>query len=441
MTLKNLLQAFSDLRCNKVYIKTLAANDNSKNQIYLSRGSAEVLNIFPVKEFIPQFEGKRTRETFFATVDFSWLSTDGNSVCPAPYSKFIVYPDYPEVRFSGFLQGCRNAPNELMTGREQPGRVLFMAVSSDRKVYGYVASADSDLTKEIHRFRFKEVEGVFGVISLEGKKIILDSKQELLVGLKNIYEAGWIESKRLDKNGNLIDCNAPQCGGYTLEAQFGIIPNSKGEPDYLGWELKQFNARSFEKFNTSVITLITPEPDGGYYETAGVKDFLHKYGYPDRKIANRINFGGIFKNEITANKTGLKLVIKGYDLAEKKITDANGGILIIDKSDNIASSWSFSSLLGHWNKKHLQAAYIPSQKAKDLPRRYRYSNIILLGQKTDFSYFLEQLTLGHIYYDPAIKLENIDTKPQDKRRSQFRIKSGYIENLYENFEKIDLRTI
>ena len=45
---------------------------------------------------------------------------------------------------------------------------------------------------------------------------------------------------------------------------------------------------------------------------------------------------------------------------------------------------------------------------------------------------------GNIYYDPGIKLENIESKPIVKRRSQFRIKSGYLGKLYYKSELINL---
>ena len=30
------------------------------------------------------------------------------------------------------------------------------------------------------------------------------------------------------------------CGGFTLEAELRIAKNSSGEPDFFGWEVKQF---------------------------------------------------------------------------------------------------------------------------------------------------------------------------------------------------------
>ena len=54
----------------------------------------------------------------------------------------------------------------------------------------------------------------------------------------DIHELGWIESKRLNSDGKAISYRAPNGGGYTLEAELGIVPNGVSEPDYLGWEVK-----------------------------------------------------------------------------------------------------------------------------------------------------------------------------------------------------------
>ncbi len=100
--------------------------------------------------------------------------------------------------------------------------------------------------------------GVFGVIILP---LALNSRQKLIEELRrNFHEQGWIRSKRLNAQGEIISCEAPQCGGYTLEAELGIIPNGRAEPDFLDWEIKNFSVTNFEKFKSKIITLMTPEP-------------------------------------------------------------------------------------------------------------------------------------------------------------------------------------
>src|SRR5690554_6774460 len=71
-------------------------------------------------------------------------------------------------------------------------------------------------------------------------------------------------------------------------------------------------------------------------------------------------------------------------------------------------------------------------------RKYKYGNKIILGKGTDFQLFLKQMAVGNIYYDPGIKMENVSTKPKIKRRSQFRIKSGFLNELYKDNEIIIL---
>jgi hypothetical protein len=65
----------------------------------------------------------------------------------------------------------------------------------------------------------------------------------------------------------------------------------------------------------------------------------------------------------------------------------------------------------------------------------------MLGNETDFSLFLNQVSIGNIYYDPGIKLELAiegGRKQNIKRRSQFRIKSGNLTTLYKKNELIDI---
>jgi len=68
----------------------------------------------------------------------------------------------------------------------------------------------------------------------------------------------------------------------------------------------------------------------------------------------------------------------------------------------------------------------------------KYGNNVILGTGTDFQLFLYQMALGNIYYDPGIKLENISTNSKIKKRSQFRIKSKFLPNLYKINEIINV---
>lgn len=433
MNLQNLKRLFSDNGCEKIYVKVLAPNDNSKNQVYLG-GNFEVINILPISDIVTEEAGDWKKERFKAKISFYWLSEDG-SLNFAPNSQLILYPKYPEVRFSGFLAHAKNAPSKLMSSRDK-GRILFLGIKN-REIIGYVCGHESEISKEYNSLTSNNKAGVFSVLELSKSG---NNRIKLLEELLRIHQQGWINSKRLDRNGNILPCKSSNCGGYTLEAELGITPNGYSEPDYLGWEIKQFGVTNFNKIDSKVITLMTPEPTNGLYKEQGAESFIRHYGYPDmlgRK--DRMNFGGIHKFESVHPRTQLRLELIGFDKEEGKIRNADGRIALIDKYQKEAASWSFSSLLLHWNKKHNQACYIPSMsnKTSDIGK-YLYGNNIILGSSTDFQLFLNEMAAGHIYYDPGIKLENISTKPIVKKRSQFRILARNLVNLYKRNEIINL---
>lgn len=433
MNLKNLKLSLASFGCKKIYIKKLSPNDNSKNQIYFS-GSFDILNILPIKEIKTEEAGDWNKERFKASLNFSWLDEDAN-LFPAPNAQLILYPKYPEVRFSGFLSNCQKSPSELLTNR-LANRLLFIAVSNTGTVLGYVASPTSELAIEYNELQSLSEHGVFKIIELSQS---VDNRTKLLNELLRIHESGWIKSKRLDSNGLVLPCDASNCGGYTLEAELGISPNGFSEPDFLGWEVKQFGVSNFQKINSAVITLMTPEPTDGIYKSEGALSFLNKYDYPDKSgKEDRINFGGIHKSGKRHPLTKLELQIIGFDIVSGKIRNSNGRISLVDINGTETASWSFASMLLHWNRKHNQACYVPSISEKEPNRLYKYGSKILLGSGTDFQLFLYQMAQGNIYFDPGMKMEQASTKPKIKKRSQFRIKSQHIQNLYNKTEIIDL---
>ena len=433
MNLTNLKNLLIENGCKSIYVKKLAPNDNSKNQVYLG-GSFEILNVLPISSIETEEAGDWERERFKAKVNFSWI-TENRNITVAPFSQLILYPKYPEVRFSGFLKGSIDAPSGLMTQR-LADRVLFLAVNNQGVILGYVAHPNSEIAKEYEDENDLGEHGVFSIISLPQSE---NSRAVLLRELARIHQLHWIDSKRLDSDRNILPCTSTNCGGYTLEAELGVTPNGYSEPDFMGWEIKQFGVANFERINSAVITLMTPEPTGGVYKTHGADYFIRTYGYPDKTgRPDRLNFGGIHKSGVIHPTTNLEMRLVGFDLESGKIRSSNGKIALLDGDENETASWSFSSMLLHWNRKHAQACYVPSQSRTTGDRKYKYGNNVILGTGTDFQLFLSQMALGNIYYDPGIKLENISNNPKIKKRSQFRIKSRFLSNLYKKNEIVNV---
>jgi hypothetical protein len=434
MNVTQLLSAYRDRNCSAVYAKRLADNDNSKNQVYLG-SDFQTLNIFPNLDIAPASTGSYEKPIFKAKLNFKWIDQDG-AVWDAPAAQIIFYPQYPEVRFSGFLKGCKNAPSELMTVREA-GRWLVFGIKNDGEVLGFVIGPKHGIALELEQ-EFTDEALFYDLTARLKDGRTSDTKSTLLKKLKGICAKEWMNSKRLLADGTLGPCNAPNCGGYTLEAELGITPNGFSEPDYLGWEIKQYSVSDLERVDVGRITLMTPEPTGGYYVERGVVDFLRKYGYPDRAVKDRLNFSSPHYMNKPNNKTNLRLLVDGYDEKSAKITNAYGGIVVMDSDEQVVARWDFNGLMKHWNRKHALAAYIPSRMRNDPVLQYQYGHLVRLGIGTDFLRFIKAFAAGHVYYDPGIKVTDLHGSPVTKRRNQFRILTRNVPALYKTVETVDL---
>jgi len=434
-TLIRLLDQMAAEGATRFYAKRLAPNDNSKNQVYLGGGFG-ALNIIPhgpIGDDDTERAGS-VRDRAKAAVQFFWIDELG--VSPAPDAQLILYPKYPEVRMSGFLKGAERAPNVLMKSRDE-GRVLFFGICPDDRVLGHVVSREDPIALVFDAATTgQEPSGVF--MDLETvRQGGANPKQTLLAALRRIYGKGWIASQKMGRAGVPEFYSARNGGGYTLEAELGISPNGYAEPDFMGWEIKQYGVNDFETYRArSPVTLMTPEPTGGLYRDEGVEAFLRRYGYADKSgKADRINFGGVYAADRGFHaETGLALRMTGFDAAIGKITDLDGGITLIDRSGTVAASWGFRGIMAHWNRKHAKAAYVPSLMQFP-PPEYRYGAIVELCEGTDVLLLLAAVSAGAVYYDPGIKMENAGGgRPEIKRRSQFRVKHDSLGRLYRASE-------
>lgn len=449
MNLTQLKALFVQAGARNLYAKPLAENDNSKNQVYFA-GAVEALNVFPAEEIFS--ENTKKGPSFKARLNFGWLLENGQ-VARAPSAQLILYAQYPEVRFSGFLEGCNAGPSTLMADRKRAerfspdqkkqliGRVLFLGVTKDKRVIGYVAAGNSEAAVEFKTQAFPSAFVVFSKIDLPCIANEDESRHQLLRELNRIHSKGWIDSKQLDSDGQLKPCTAAQCGGFTLEAELGIPKNSSGEPDFLGWEVKQFAVEDFERIESAKpITIMTPEPDGGFYKDADVEAFVRKFGYTDKNNKpDRLNFGGRHLVGVRCPSTGLTMQLAGFDSTRGTITNANGAVALVSDANEVAASWSFNKILKHWSHKHSKAVYVPSMR-QTIPRwQYAYGHKVRLAQGTDSLRLLRAFAAGAVYYDPGIKLEHASTeKVKSKKRSQFRVASKSIAALYETVEIVEV---
>lgn len=434
-----------ELGARELLVKRLAPNDNSKNQIYLGKDLATA-SVLPTGNVTPSptTSGKRSKSSvkFFLELDLVWLGAEGELV-PAPNAKLIFYPQYPEVRLSGFLNGVPRDDDrsELLNverrGREE-GRLLVLAVIDEQRLVAALVDRHSCFARELTVRGPGIRDGVFERYPLGTAVPSTDSREALLRELCRIGSGGWIDSKRLDRNGRAIPYTAPNGGGYTLEAELGVVPNGVSEPDYLGWEVKQIGVPSFESRASPAITLMTPEPTGGFYRTGGVEAFMQRYGYPDTKGRDRRNFSSIHRSGVINRLTGLTLALPGVDHDTGVIGDQRAGVALLDANGSEAAVWSYASLIEHWKKKHERAVYVRSMKQTGSGVRYRYSTRVSLGEGASTSRLLRRFCSGAVFYDPAISMKDPNTAhPKIKRRSQFRMKLHELPTLYRRFDEVE----
>lgn len=417
-SVEELLVRFKFLGATRVFCKRLSENDNSKQQIYLG-GSFEVLSFFPIKEVqsFPSLQYPNLK----ASMHFSWVTP--HAIAQAPKAQLILYPQYPEVRLSGFLLGCPIAPSAHMQPvskekrRRQDSRVLVFGTTPDEKILAALAPSGSSLSKELVQ-KIGRASGVFFDLTLPPDSD--QNRNELLSALRVIHAHGFHASCRLDKLGNRIPYLARNGGGYTLEALLGISPNGNAAPDYLGWEVKAYG--------DSRITLMTPEPNGGYYGEKGVQAFVARYGR-DRPDGSRY-FTGTHKAMALCTTSGMTMRLRGYNKEKQVIEEVDGAIELIDAHGKLAASWSYATLLPHWTTKHTYAAYVPYEK-RIAPIAYKYNSPIVLGEQTDFGLLLSAISDHAVIYDPGCKTTVENGRTKVKARSQFRVNVKNLKLLYK----------
>ena len=420
-TIAQLEARFSDLAATRIFCKHLAENDNTKQQIYLG-GNFEVLSFFPFGEITAFSELKKPN--FKASLEFYWV--DQNAFEKANGAQLILYPKYPEVRLSGFLSGCTSAPSQYLQPipkelrDKKDGRFLIFGTTADGKTLAHLAPEFSPLANEIAvKFLSLPPEGLF----LELTVPIGSNQNKVLVmnALRDIQLKGFHDSCRRNKHGEIIPYAASNGGGYTLEALLGITPNGDAEPDYLGWEIKSYSSNK--------ITLMTPEPRGGFYGKQGAKAFVERYGHDSG--GGSMYFTGLHKVGLASEKTGLTMQVQGFDPLNPKKMDVGGNVVLVDAKGSEAATWSFTELLSHWNRKHAYAAYVP-YTAQKAPAAYKYNNPVLMCEHTDFVRYLNALCNGSIVFDPGSKVTDANTpNSRIKARSQFRINLANLNQLYE----------
>lgn len=430
--------------CTRLYLKEMAWNHDAKRQVYLT-SSLSVFNMLPSRideappmppSIVPTRKPKpRGGDRIFGHLKFYWIDHTGRRERAAS-AKIIYYPQYPEIRLSGFLRGIRLVPSRYLrekSGETYSNRLLFMGTTSVGEVIAFIA-VDHDLLRN----EVRDESGYDAEASINEIRLVApdrSNRDELLAALYMIHQKGWIDGKRLSA-GELTPCKAPQAVGYTLEAELGVSPNGENAPDFMGFEVKAHTVSKLATPSSKVVTVLTPEPDLGVYKTAGVIEFLRRWGYSDKKgRPDRQNFGGIYRVNNRHLETGLMMVLKGFDIDAPDVIASDGFAALVDSNGEIAAGWSFCKLIDCWGKKHAASVYVPALKRVNGRAAFHYGAKVGMGEGADFSLVLGSMARGELYLDPAVKAEQWSTDhPAVHKRNQLRIKMSHVPNLYRRWE-------
>jgi hypothetical protein len=439
-----------ELGASAFYAKEMPLQDNGKHGIYLG-GSFKVLQVIPFGAVVSSIKSSKC-SVMPSPLHFSWIGGPSLTPSRAKEAKLVLYPQYPEIRLSGFVRGAQFAPAEWLSETKKGsavGRILYLGITNGGEVMAYLGEPDSSLNKSFTALRGSPAlsaadaanQGVLdNLTALLGDINGVNSDDKLLGRLKSVHLKGWIEARRLYADGTTRPCFGTNCGGVTLESELGISSNGRSEPDFFGWEIKQHKATTKLRHAAGSITLFTPEPDGGEY-VQGIEEFLQSYGTvaisPNKKYFKGRHFAGVRQSD-----TGMTLCVDGFNQESGKIIEVEGGLRLISSQGSVAASWSFSKILTHWCRKHAKAVYVPAQRdaapkgESEVPSRYRYGSIVRLCRETDAAMFLMAVSRGIVFYDPGIRQDLLTGKV--KPRSQFRVNFNKLDCLYSRSEDRDV---
>lgn len=434
VTLEQIAQKMQALGATRILVKPLSNNDNSKQQIYFG-SDFDVVQDLPLGDIRSDGNSSRMGPIFKAPISLFWINEEGVTE-PAPGAQIILYPKYPEIRLSGFLRGCSIAPNHLMQPPSEEERQLHAARKrgmvlglAEGRIFAYTGSWEDMLSQEVANFVKDHPERQVFSVFYEYVSSTKDSQQELLARLRAIHAKGPIQSRRLQADGTVIPYDAPNGAGFTLESEFGIIPNGNASPDFMDWELKVKSK--------SNITLMTPEPDQGLY-LLSYPDFMNSHA--NRRQPEQLYFTARHHVGIQNMETGLTLFMDGYDPLTGKITDSNGGYFLRNEDGSIAAGWTFSKLLNHWKSKHAKTCYVfYTGLINGGVTFYQFGPKIILAKGASIEQFLKGLATGSVIHDPGCKyFLNAKGNWVSKKRNQFRVSSRNMAALYDECIPLDL---
>jgi hypothetical protein len=400
-------------------MKRLAANDNSKNQVYLG-GDENAL-----RELSVDLSGAAlTASTYQIDQPTIWMDDDGQ-LARAPGTKVIFYPQYPEARMSGFARGVPAGfgGRDLLVRREF-GRVLLVGLTAT----GWLIWVGAPSTSEIDALETRELHGTpFNELIAPWAPTPDEIWDELLSRAADLAAGPPLPSVKMLSSGELVATkpSSPHASGYALEAALGIPANATPGPDYK-------NLVELKTFAGSRISLMTPEPTGGLYATpgSGKANFMYRWGL--ERADGKWRFNGQHRLNEPKSSNPLTLRVQGWSEESPGKYDLDAHLRLQDDAGFVAASWLLKDMNAKWLRKHDQALYV--QYAR-VGQGFQLTGKAFECHGTDFRLFMLALRAGAVIFDPGHSMV-----PGGKfdPRSQWRTTKSSLLALYDEVRDVDL---
>lgn len=443
-TADSALARFKELGCTQVFIKKLSTKqDNEKNQIYLGT-KLEIFSVLPGLVTIgASSESAEKRKSALGEpklerdLDFYWITQ--STEARAPNAKIINYFQYPEIRLSGFLSNCEDAPASLRRSRQAEfgTRVLILGYAGEKVFALVLTSAENgDLGSLIDAPVWLN-QKLLRTVTLDQESPTVIDPTLLIDELKKIAGQEQKSQSLGKRDAKPKPWRGTQGAGYTLEALLGVRRNGNAAPDKYGFEIKSTLS--------SPITLITTEPDGGVRNSAGLKSFLARFGWVGAKDDGSIRFNGKHSPDFSTQKSSLELKVSNWDEKENIPNGVNPPVLELrdKKTKTLAASWSFDKIGGTWAIKHAGAFYVEAtavnNDSKKYPSHYIFGPRFYVCSGTSSLKLFQAIADGTVYLDSGDRLDALgNAKSRTQWRMAFSKKVPLESQLKKLYEKVEV---
>ncbi|MEN3039535.1 MAG: MvaI/BcnI family restriction endonuclease [Candidatus Kryptonium sp.] len=229
------------------------------------------------------------------------------------------------------------------------------------------------------------------------------TKAELIKKLQEIKDKGFVSSTRSGTTGI----------GHTLEKLLGLRESNIAIPD-IGARIE---VKATRRHANNLITLFTF--NRGVWKIPQ-RDLIMKYGYLD--IKNR-------KALKTTLFYGMKSNIGNLSL---ELDKANNVIHIVDSQGEVLGSYDLYLVIAKFVTKVGRILLCIADSRREGNQEYFWFNEFYLLSETTPHKFIQAFENGYIGIDIRMHLKPMGTVRN--RGTAFRVKEGYLKNLYEKIE-------